>query len=111
MGKNRHRHGGGDGGGDSKRQKKANGEGEYPPAHVLESQAFESYYKECGVVPEAEWEAKDAEEREELLALELWLPEKQAEWIEERRLQQLEARKAVTQSNKYKQYKRFMKKQ
>ena len=29
-------------------------------------------------MPEAEWDAKDAEEREELLALELWLPEKQA---------------------------------
>ena len=40
-----------------KYDKKVSGEGEYPPAHVLESHAFESYYRESGVVPEAEWDA------------------------------------------------------
>ena len=48
-------HGGGGGGG--KREKKANGEGEYPPAHVLESTNFESYYRENGVVPPEEFDA------------------------------------------------------
>uniref|UniRef100_A0A7S4C5M2 SAM-dependent MTase RsmB/NOP-type domain-containing protein n=1 Tax=Chrysotila carterae TaxID=13221 RepID=A0A7S4C5M2_CHRCT len=33
-----------------------NGEGEYPPAPVLESQAFESFYKGQQLVPESEWE-------------------------------------------------------
>ena len=36
--------------------KKQNGEGEYPPPHVLESAAFESYYRESGVVPDAEFD-------------------------------------------------------
>ena len=36
--------------------KRADGEGEYPPPHQLESEAFESYYKESGVVPEGEWD-------------------------------------------------------
>ena len=36
--------------------KRADGEGEYPPPHQLESELFESYYKESGVVPEGEWD-------------------------------------------------------
>ncbi|KAL3915798.1 MAG: hypothetical protein SGPRY_007077 [Prymnesium sp.] len=32
-------------------------DGEYPPPHVLESELFESYYRESGVIPEAEWDA------------------------------------------------------
>ena len=40
-----------------KRQKRENGEGDYPPAHVINSEAFESYYRESGVVPEEEWDA------------------------------------------------------
>ena len=46
-----------DSSGDQKRSKNADGEGDYPPPHVLESKLFESYYRECGVVPEDEWEA------------------------------------------------------
>ena len=46
-----------DSSGDQKRSKNADGEGDYPPPHVLESKPFESYYRECGVVPEDEWEA------------------------------------------------------
>lgn len=36
--------------------KRQHGEGEYPPPHVLESAAFESYYRENGIVPADEWE-------------------------------------------------------
>ena len=43
-----------DDGNDAKRGKPANGD--YPPPHVLESAAFESYYRECGVVPEGEFD-------------------------------------------------------
>ncbi|KAL1514434.1 hypothetical protein AB1Y20_003533 [Prymnesium parvum] len=32
-------------------------DGQYPPAPVLESAAFESYYRAAGVVPEEEWQA------------------------------------------------------
>ena len=38
------------------RQKNAHGEGEYPPPHVLANPAFEAYYRESGIVPEAEWD-------------------------------------------------------
>ena len=31
--------------------------GEYPPLPVLESAAFESYYRESGIVPDSEWDA------------------------------------------------------
>ena len=44
-------------GGYASRQKHANGEGDYPPEHVLENPAFETYYRESGIVPEAEWDA------------------------------------------------------
>jgi 16S rRNA C967 or C1407 C5-methylase (RsmB/RsmF family) len=57
MGKGKRQNKSSSSGGDDKRQKRENGEGEYPPAHVLESKAFESYYRECGVVPEGEWDA------------------------------------------------------
>ena len=50
---------------DQKRPK-LNGEGEYPPPHTLESAAFESYYKESGVVPADEWDAFIARLREPL---------------------------------------------
>ena len=43
-------------GGYASRQKHANGEGDYPPEHVLENPAFETYYRESGIVPEAEWD-------------------------------------------------------
>ena len=42
---------------DSIKQKRKNGEGEFPPPHKLESATSESYYKESGVVPEAEWDS------------------------------------------------------
>ena len=44
-------------GGYASRQKHANGEGDYPPEHVLENPAFETYYRESGIVPEGEWDA------------------------------------------------------
>ena len=36
-------------------KKRCKNDGEYPPPHVLESAAFESYYRECGVIPAAEF--------------------------------------------------------
>lgn len=37
-------------------EKRHKHDGEYPPAPVLESEAFESFYKGCGVVNSDEWE-------------------------------------------------------
>lgn len=43
-----------------------NGQGEYPPPHVLENAAFLSYYRDSGIVPEAEMEAFTAALRKPL---------------------------------------------
>jgi len=42
------------GDGEGKRHKQ---DGEYPPPHVLTSGPFETYYRECGIVGEEEWDA------------------------------------------------------
>ena len=52
MGKRRHR----SGASEKESRQKVNGEGEYPPPHQLESEAFESYYREAGVVPAGEFD-------------------------------------------------------
>lgn len=44
-----------------------------------------------------EWEIKDEEEQQELLGLELWVPENRQEWDEERRLEREERHRGVMQ--------------
>jgi len=73
----------------------------------------EQVYVTCQVLKciEIEWEAKEEEEREDLLAQALWLPENRVEWEEEKALEKEEQRREFVQSAQYKRYKRFMKKQ
>ena len=46
-----------DAGEDSGEKKNKPAPGDYPPPPVLESEPFESYYREAGVVPAEEWDA------------------------------------------------------
>ena len=70
-------------------------------------------YITCQVLKciEVEWEAKEEDERLDLLQQELWLPQKRQEWEDDRALEREEQRRERVQSAQYKRYKRFIKKQ
>ena len=57
MGKLRGKRPQSEGGVGSEAKRRKHGEGDYPPPPVLISAAFESYYRECGVVDESEWDS------------------------------------------------------
>jgi len=73
----------------------------------------EKVYLTCQVIGclKVEWESKEDEEREELLDMSLWLPTNRDDWLHQRKLEREEDHRQLAQSTRYKQYKRFMKKQ